>query len=115
MTSQSQEHDMTRITRRIRLGLVGVLGAMAIACASNPPPADAVYVERQPPRERVEVVGVAPGPGYAWVRGFWRWGGAEYAWVPGRWTAPQRGFHRWEPGQWRHGRRGWFWAEGRWR
>ena len=33
---------MTRFTRRIRLGLVGVLGAMAIACASNPPPADGV-------------------------------------------------------------------------
>ncbi len=107
---------MTRFTRQsLRLGLVGVLGALAIACASNPPPDNAVYVERRPPPDRVEVVGVAPEPGYAYVRGFWRWGGAEYAWVPGRWVVAQRGYRRWEAGQWRHGRRGWFWVEGRWR
>jgi hypothetical protein len=36
---------MTRFTRQsLRLGLVGVLGALAIACASNPPPDNAVYI-----------------------------------------------------------------------
>ena len=32
-----------------------------------------------------------PVPGYAWVRGSWRWSGVEWLWVPGYWvvaTAP---------------------------
>src|SRR5438034_3412584 len=29
---------------------------------------------------------VAPGPGYVWTRGYWRWTGADYVWVPGSWV-----------------------------
>jgi len=105
---------MARMMKGARLlRFVAVLGFGA-ACASNPPPG-AIYVERRPPPARVEVIGVAPGPGFVWIGGFWRWGGAEYAWVPGRWAARERGFRSWSPGRWRHGRRGWFWVEGRWR
>lgn len=108
---------MTSRTRKGRLliGLLGMLGATAIACASNSPPDNAVYVVRRPPPDRVEVIGVAPSPGYVWIRGYWNWNGGDYAWTSGRWAAPERGYRRWEPGQWRHGRRGWFWVEGRWR
>jgi hypothetical protein len=27
-----------------------------------------------------------PVPGYVWVAGNWRWGGAEWVWVPGYWS-----------------------------
>ena len=107
---------MSSTTRsRWQLGLLGILGALAIACASNPPPENAIYVERRPPPERVEVIGTAPGPGYVWLRGYWRWGAGDYAWQSGRWAVAERGYRRWEPGQWRHGRRGYYWVEGRWR
>ena len=29
-----------------------------------------------------------PGPGYAWVDGYWNWGGDRYVWVPGVWRRP---------------------------
>ena len=91
-----------------------VLIGLGAACATNPPPG-VMYLERRPPPARVEVVGVAPGPGFVWIGGFWRWGGAEYAWVPGRWAPRERGHRHWNAGHWRHTRRGWYWAEGRWR
>jgi hypothetical protein len=44
----------------------------------------AVIVERGVmPAPRVEVIPVAPGPGYNWVRGHWAWRGAAWVWVPG--------------------------------
>jgi YXWGXW repeat-containing protein len=95
------------------LSLAALLG-LGAACAPNPPPG-AMYVERRPPPVRVEVIGVAPGPGFIWIGGFWRWGGGQYVWVPGRWAARERGYHHWNPGRWRHTRRGWYWVEGRWR
>jgi hypothetical protein len=48
----------------------------------------ACYVEpaRPPmPAERVEVVPVAPAPGYVWVRGHYKWEGGAWVWVPGHW------------------------------
>ena len=35
-------------------------------------------------------VGVAPGPGYVWVDGYWDWVGGGWVWVPGRWVLPPR-------------------------
>src|ERR1700686_3585204 len=35
-------------------------------------------------------VGVAPGPGYVWVDGYWDWGGGGWVWGPGRWVLPPR-------------------------
>ena len=103
---------------RMRHGLSVVVLAAALmgssACASAQR-GERVYVRVAPPVERVEVIGVAPRPGYVWVRGWWRWDARRYVWVPGRWVAPQRGYHRWQPGHWAHDRRGWFWIEGRWR
>jgi hypothetical protein len=46
--------------------------------------AQAVIVERgvMPP-PRVEVVPVAPGPGYNWVPGHWAWRGGNWVWITG--------------------------------
>jgi hypothetical protein len=37
--------------------------------------------------ERLDV----PGPGYAWVGGYWGWTGADWAWYPGRWLMAPEG------------------------
>ena len=101
-----------------RMGMQALLVGSLIAlsgCASNPPPGNVEVVEQGPPVEVVEQYGVAPGPGYIWVRGFYRREGPSYAWVPGHWVVPPRGFRRWEAGRWVHTRRGWYFREGRWR
>jgi len=87
---------------------------LASACVVAPPPGR-VYVAPAPPPPRAEIVTVAPGPGYIWVGGRWRWNGDAYYWVPGSWLAPAYGHYRWVPGHWAENRRGWYWAEGHWR
>ena len=44
-----------------------------------------------PPVPRVEVVGVAPSPGYVWIGGYWNWVGGRHEWVAGRWAPGQTG------------------------
>jgi len=84
------------------------------ACASSPR-GERVYVREAPPVERVEVIGTAPGPGYAWVPGHYNWDTRAYVWIRGRWIVLGRGYHAWRPGHWAHDRRGWYWVEGHWR
>lgn len=97
---------------RVMIAMVGlVLGA---ACASNPRPG-VVYARRGPPRERVEVVTVAPSREEVWVKGHWTWVRNDYEWVPGRWVRPDRGFRDWVAGRWEHDRYGWYYVEGHWR
>jgi YXWGXW repeat-containing protein len=95
--------------------LAGSLALAAFLGCAPMPEAGVVYIERQPPAERVEVIGVAPSPGLVWVAGYWEWGGDDYVWVPGRWMAPEPGHRSWERGNWRHHGRGWYWAPGHWR
>ena len=95
-----------------RIALSASLVALA-ACYG--PPSDAVYVSALPPTYQAEVVGVAPGPGYFWIGGFWEWGGAEYRWVPGRWAVRPHPRAVWVAGGWRSARRGWYWRPGHWR
>ena len=99
-----------RTIKRIALaaGLVALAGCYG-------PPAGAVYVRERPPAYREEVVGVAPGPGYFWIRGYWQWGGAAYQWVPGRWEMRPRPNAVWVEGRWRSAHRGWYWMPGHWR
>jgi len=99
-----------RTIKRIALaaGLVALAGCYG-------PPAGAVYVREGPPAYREEVVGVAPGPGYFWIRGYWQWGGAAYQWVPGRWEMRPRPNAVWVEGRWRSAHRGWYWMPGHWR
>jgi WXXGXW repeat (2 copies) len=58
---------------RVDLGLV--------VGAPPPPP---------PPGVVVAPVGVAPGPGYVWVPGYWDWVDGRWVWVDGRWVLPPR-------------------------
>lgn len=73
------------------------------------------YVGYGPPPPRYGVVGVAPGPGYIWMDGYWNRYGNDWRWVNGRWATPPRGYRRWERAEWRHEGRGWRFHEGHWR
>ena len=77
-------------------------------------PGDEVVVTETPPAPQVEVVGVAPGPEYIWVPGWWEWHG-RWVWMEGRWTVGPHPHARWEPGHWVHHGRGYVWRPGRWR
>ncbi len=59
--------------------------------------------------------GVAPGPGYVWMGGYWGYRGNAYAWVPGRWAVPPRPHAAWAPGYWEHHGGRYRFHEGRWR
>src|SRR5438067_13560601 len=63
-------------------------------------PAREVLVTRPPPQVRVETQTVAPGPGYAWTTGYWRWTGTDYVWVPGSWVVRPRPAAGWEACHW---------------
>jgi hypothetical protein len=66
-----------------------------------------------PPAAQVEVVGVAPGPGFFWIAGNWGWIGGRHVWIGGRWEAHRPGW-RWAPHQWQRQGPGWRPAPGRW-
>jgi hypothetical protein len=83
---------------------------VASACASG-----RVFVRVGPPPVRVEAVGIAPGPRYVWLPGYYRWDNAGYVWVPGRYELPPRPRARWVPPHWERGRRGWYFVAGHWR
>ena len=52
-----------------------------------------------PPAAPVEVVPVAPHPGWVWTAGYHRWNGHAHVWAPGRYVAPRAGMH-WEAHRW---------------
>jgi hypothetical protein len=87
-----------------------LLGLTASGCYAH-----SAYVRVPPPPLRAEVYGYAPGPGYVWVNGFWRWGGRRYVWAPGYWARPPRRHSQWVPGRWESSPRGYYWQRGRWR
>ncbi len=62
-----------------------------------PPPTQAlmeaqVYVSNQPPPLQAEYPPPAPGPGYAWISGYWDWTGYEWNWIGGYWTPSRPGY-----------------------
>ena len=75
----------------------------------------AAYVRVPPPPARVEVYGVAPGPGFVWVNGYWAWRGGGYAWAPGYWARPPRPRARWVSGYWSYRHGGYRYRPGCWR
>jgi hypothetical protein len=66
-------------------------GELSPTPVAFPPPALPVY--EQPP---------APGDGYIWTPGDWRWDDStsDYYWVPGTWVLPPRSGLLWTPGYW---------------
>jgi len=105
----------------IRSTKAGIGAAIALAaltlggCVVTARPAYPAYeVNVAPPPPQVEVVGVAPQPGFVWFGGYWNWVGGRHVWVGGHWGAGRPGYHwvahRWVQGP--HG--GWHMAEGHW-
>src|SRR5713226_2049421 len=78
------------------------------------PPMREVVVATTPPAVRVEAQTVAPGPGYVWTRGYWRWTGSDYVWLPGSWVARPRPAAVWVEGHWVRRPGGWVWIAGHW-
>jgi hypothetical protein len=66
-----------------------------------------------PPAPRVEVIGVAPNPGYVWIGGYWNWVGDRHEWVGGHWEAPRPG-HHWVAHEWVRQGDGWHLRPGHW-
>jgi hypothetical protein len=71
------------------------------------------YVAVAPPVPQVEIVGVAPTPGYVWFPGYWRWNGGAHVWVGGYWGAGRPGYY-WAPHAWVRYGGGWRMAPGHW-
>jgi hypothetical protein len=78
-------------------------------------PTREVLVTRAPPTVRVETQTVAPGPGYVWTPGYWRWTGVDYAWVSGTWVVRPSPVAVWVSGHWVRRPGGWVWIGGHWR
>ena len=106
-----------RVRSLLLLVLVLVLVAgVSAGCVMNAPPrVGVVYITRQPPVERVEVISAAPAVGFVWIRGWWAWRGAKFEWMPGRWERPIEGRREWVPHRWVHDRNGWYLVDGHWR
>jgi WXXGXW repeat (2 copies) len=109
---------------RITIYLLALAPLVFAGCETQPPtvttttttqevtttgPAREVVVTRTPPAVRVETQTVAPGPGYLWTRGYWRWTGADYVWVPGSWVVRPRPAAVWVEGHWVRRPGGWLW------
>lgn len=79
-----------------------------------PPRTEVVYVDREPPPERVEIITAAPSDDHVWVQGHWVWAANRhnYEWSPGHWQRLEMG-ERWVPGHWVREQRGWYFVEGR--
>src|ERR1019366_2232383 len=90
-------------------GALALLSAVAMTpgcvVAVRPmPPVAAVYAEPQevvvtgaPPAPAVEYVGVAPGPAYLWIGGYYHWYGGRWIWYPGHYERTPRAGARWIP------------------
>src|ERR1700689_5601547 len=69
-------------------GVAVLSGALLGGCIVAPAPGyygGGAVVTVAPPAPQVEVVGVAPTPGYVWFGGYWNWVGGPHVWVGGHW------------------------------
>ena len=83
------------MNRKLTLLLLVTLALLVLgACAGG------YYVQVPPPPPRYGVVGYAPGPGFAWVDGFWDWRGGNWFWVGGSWQRPPSPRAVWVPHRW---------------
>lgn len=73
-----------------------------------------VYIGSAPPRPRHERRGPVPGPGYAWIDGYWAPRGNRYSWVAGRWERPPYQGAHWTHAHYDHHKQGWQLHEGHW-
>lgn len=47
-----------------------------------------VVVSEDPPAPIYEAVGVAPGPGFLWIGGYYHWSGGGWVWYRGHYARP---------------------------
>jgi hypothetical protein len=95
---------------RAALGAAALLSALGLmsGCVVAVRPAPVVYtqpaveepggevvVDSDPPPPQYEVVGVAPGPGYVWIGGYYHWAGARWVWYGGHYERPPHPGARW--------------------
>jgi outer membrane lipoprotein SlyB len=71
-------------------------------------------ITEAPPPPPVEVVTLAPAPGYVWIGGDWVWDG-RWVWRAGYWTLPPYSRAVWVHGYWARGPHGWHRYPGYWR
>jgi hypothetical protein len=86
------------------VGLLSVIGFATPSFAASPMLGDIslnIQVDAPPPPPRPEVVvGVAPGPDYVWVGGYWDGSPGHYVWVRGRWDHSPHGHGVWMAPHW---------------
>jgi len=95
----------------------GVLVAALMAATSGVPAIGQIGIvigRREPPPMRYERRPPMPGPGYAWVDGYWAWRGNRYVWVPGRWDRPPYAGAYWSHGHYDRYDNGWAYHDGHW-
>lgn len=97
------------------LFFVATIGGCMLPGGSGAPLVSVMFITREPPVERVEVVSARPDEESVWIGGHWAGRGNSYAWTPGRWRRPEQGKREWENGRWEHEPRGWYYTEGHWR
>jgi hypothetical protein len=102
------------------VGLLSFVGLATPSFASSPILGDIslnIQVDAPPPPPRAEVVvGVAPGPDYVWVGGFWDGSPGHYVWVRGHWDHPPHGHGAWVAPHWDRDRDGHYHqVKGEWR
>jgi hypothetical protein len=90
----------------------GLVLSLAGGCVVYPARA---VVYGPPPPVRAEVVGVAPGPGYFWVRGHWAWRGGGYVWLGGHWARRPGPGSVWIEGHWESRGGNYVYIDGYWR
>jgi hypothetical protein len=73
------------------------------------------YASTPPPPVRVETRGFAPGPGYAWVDGYWGYNRGGYAWTPGYYARPPRAGAVWVAPRWQSRGGRYYMSRGHWR
>jgi len=102
--------------RGLKTGIGTILLAATMLGGCVVAPAPGYYgpvVAVAPPAPPVEVVGVAPGPGYVWFGGYWNWVGGRHVWVAGHWGPGRPGYH-WVPHTWVREGGGWRMSGGHW-
>jgi WXXGXW repeat (2 copies) len=102
------------------VGLLSLAGFATPAFAATPILGDLslnIQVDAPPPPPRPEVVvGVAPGPDYVWVGGYWDGTPGHYVWVRGRWDHAPHGHGIWVAPHWDRDRDGHYHqTRGEWR
>jgi hypothetical protein len=102
------------------IGLLAAAGLPSGARAASPLLAEIslnIVVDAPPPPPRQEIiVGVSPGPGYAWIGGYWDGSPGHYTWVGGRWDRSPSGHGQWSAPHWDKDRDGHYHqTKGEWR